>query len=188
MTCRKTLQFSVYFLKYTYEKKGLNFSSTRVLIPHDLTHLAELVTVTLAFLTWKLIGSAIELNSSSVAYISVLLEDVIFLTMLKISASCLLRFYSFWWSKIQKLKFKKRAPVIWFAKFNYLENSDSLKSWDLSRSKISDKKVDDELLRKMSLSTECAAALLSFKYLIKYSKINVMPLWWVRSKINVLLL
>ena len=42
----------------------------------------------------KLIGSAIEFNSSSVAYISVPLKDVMFLTLLNITANCLLRFYS----------------------------------------------------------------------------------------------
>ena len=42
----------------------------------------------------KLIGSAIEFNSSSVAYISVPLKDVTFLTLLNITASCLLRVYS----------------------------------------------------------------------------------------------
>lgn len=53
----------------------------------------------------------IELNSTSVAYISELLKDIsMFLTLLNISACCSLRFY-----------FVKRAPVTWFAKFNYLE-------------------------------------------------------------------
>ena len=41
-------KFSVYYLDYTYEKKGSNFSSTRVLMPHR----AELAPVTLAVLNY----------------------------------------------------------------------------------------------------------------------------------------
>ena len=41
-----------------------------------------------------MIGSTIELNIPSVAYISVLLKDLMLLTLLNISAGCLLRHYS----------------------------------------------------------------------------------------------
>ena len=47
-----------------------------------------------AILIKKLIGSAVEFNSASVAYITVLLKDVMSLTLLNISTSYLLRFYS----------------------------------------------------------------------------------------------
>ena len=47
-----------------------------------------------ATLILKLIGSAIKLNSASIAYISVLLKDVMLLTSLNIATSCLLHFYS----------------------------------------------------------------------------------------------
>ena len=47
-----------------------------------------------AILIEKPTGSAIELNSASVGFSSVLLKDVMLLTLLNISASCLVRFYS----------------------------------------------------------------------------------------------
>ena len=61
---------------------------------HHLTHLDELVPVTLPVLIEKLISGTIELNGALAAYNNVILKDVMLLTLLKISASCVLLFYS----------------------------------------------------------------------------------------------
>ena len=58
-----------------------------------------------AILIKKLIGSAVQFNSASVAYITVLLKDVMSLTLLNISTSYLLRFYSVMEVPLWKWKF-----------------------------------------------------------------------------------
>ena len=50
----------------------------------------------------KLIGSAIEFNSSSVAYISVPLKDVMFLTLLNITANSCCASIPLWLNKMQR--------------------------------------------------------------------------------------
>ena len=60
----------------------------------------------------------------------------VLLTLSNISAICLLGFYRpLRLNKIQKWKFKKRAPVYLTAKFNYFEDGDSSKSRNLSPAK-----------------------------------------------------